>query len=1649
MANIGSLYAYIGADTTGLSLAQKQVSSFVTGTTSKFNSIISVAGKVSAAFAAIGVGGVFLKTIPLLKEYESALVDMGKVSSRSFSDIHKDISSFSSELGNSIELVKGYYEAMSAGVTEASESFELITTASKLAKASHIDQATTIKTLAVMMGAYGEELKTTANAASLLLNVENVGITTTAELAGVIGSVANLAKQAGLSANELGAAIAQISTSGIGTAETVTQLRSVITALIKNFDDLPASIKKYESVSEAVKNLGFIGVLQEMVKQTNGNETALVDLLGRQEAYLALLQLTKNESVSYNKMVGFMTESADSLTVAWNNYKNSLEGLWGTLKNKVTNEFINFGMKILPTIKTGLQVLVENIDKLISAFTTLSKILVGLGFIYFAKTVIPLIILGVQSLVAEIQLMNVRLALAPGLVGKLTTSLTGTSVAAQVASKQMSLLSVSVNALFAGFAGWQIGKWLSANFEEARLAGVMFVDYTIKGWNLFEYAVKSVIAAVKNIFEQWIYSAKILYGGFLLFIADGIKNLPGLKEKGEELTGYANNYLKSLQAPKDVVTTLQEITAEYEKTKKQHDEIITDMVTAALDSNQTKEIENIGKQLIENNEKIKNSAGNVKQSTVESLQAYQKMYEDMGYYGKEWYDNEVALLTKQAEDYKALTGDKLAAEKWLQDQIVKLKSPTDISKIEDIEKSKVAYENLISSIDPVIARSLEMAEAQKIIQQSLELGIITSGMAVEANKKLTESYENEAADKLLQDKMSLYKDLEGFEDEYRQTQLEWIEKIRKEEIKATGKIVAANRKASEQIAKIKQAEFESQAMKVDDALGQMAAAFQSIGNMYDKSSGEYAKMQSAAKAMIVLQQAVAVATAVAAIANQGLGDPYTAFARIAAMAAAMAGLLASTGMSLGGGSSAAAQTKPKSTVLGAEDGKGSESIMNSYKLLEDTYSMEYQELSKLNDSMKELNNNISGLVANVLRVNIGNLGGANSKEFGTSYDIGKMVDKMLSYPLAIMTGGIFGGILNNFLTKITGDWLGKAFNSVFGGKVTTSVTESGLSLGGSSVSSLSSGSEVAAQAYALIKKVKDGGWFSSDRTSFSTQYQSVSAGTQDLISSIYQNLSESLLTLTQEFGMDMSKTLAYTFSSININLKGLSGEEVNKKLSEYFSELGDKAVETLFGSILSGYQQVGEGLLETAVRLIRDKAIIVDTLEMTGQAFTGTIPQLISFSEALISIAGDIDKLRESAEKYYDKFFTDEEKHIRLQKQLTEALSDINFVLPETRKGYRDLVEGIDLTTESGKKAYVSLLQWSEYADEFYSALEDSVTDAADATKNLVNQLLDYITTIDDFITSMKLSSEFAPSISYEQIQGQFSKLYQGALTGEQEALNKLINYTQQTYLPFIKAYDADSYQKVFDDLFGANGTFSSLKEQVTNSLLEPYEIDYTDILSMLNGSVIDGAQAIIDSINLQTSLINKESEESVQKQQEKLTASQEQLAANEAAVKTYREALAAYNAQLVVVEQIQDYMQDLYTQYTNSGQNNTSFGAISLQFQMQLEAAIAEANRLYGLLPGLPGHASGGTITRDMITRVGEKGTEWIVPSYQPESNKFLKSVGVDSNIIAELISSKMNSGSQHVTVQIDGKSLMDIIIENGKSDYSFSKGMREIVNG
>jgi len=157
----------------------------------------------------------------------------------------------------------------------------------------------------------------------------------------------------------------------------------------------------------------------------------------------------------------------------------------------------------------------------------------------------------------------------------------------------------------------------------------------------------------------------------------------------------------------------------------------------------------------------------------------------------------------------------------------------------------------------------------------------------------------------------------------------------------------------------------------------------------------------------------------------------------------------------------------------------------------------------------------------------------------------------------------------------------------------------------------------------------------------------------------------------------------------------MTSEEMSKALTDYFSSIADKAAEDLFGTIIKQYQKLNEALLETAVRLVNDKAIVEGVLKMTGQAFvafattatrnfteaeqaaaylkqnpdvaaagmdaaqhyqrygqaegriwpTGTVTyietvtmKMIAFSESLIEMAGGLDKLTEAASIYFDKF---------------------------------------------------------------------------------------------------------------------------------------------------------------------------------------------------------------------------------------------------------------------------------------------------------------------------------------------------------------------------------------------------------------------------
>jgi len=109
------------------------------------------------------------------------------------------------------DLMKGYYQVISAGVTDPIKSLETLTTASQLAKSAHINQAEAIKGLTKLMAGYEGQIKTTAEAADLLYTIEKEGQTSVLELIPVIGGLAKVSADLKVSTDEMGASLATLS----------------------------------------------------------------------------------------------------------------------------------------------------------------------------------------------------------------------------------------------------------------------------------------------------------------------------------------------------------------------------------------------------------------------------------------------------------------------------------------------------------------------------------------------------------------------------------------------------------------------------------------------------------------------------------------------------------------------------------------------------------------------------------------------------------------------------------------------------------------------------------------------------------------------------------------------------------------------------------------------------------------------------------------------------------------------------------------------------------------------------------------------------------------------------------------------------------------------------------------------------------------------------------------------------------------------------------------------------------------------------------------------------------------------------------------------------------------------------------------------
>jgi TP901 family phage tail tape measure protein len=273
---------------------------------------------------------------------------------------------FSAQYGQSAQSqVKGFYDIVSAGVSDTQQALGVLEVANKAAVAGVTDVATTADVLTSSMNAYASAGLSAAKASDILFATVRAGKTTMPELASNVGKVAPIAASAGLKFSEMAGALAQLTKVGLSTDEAATGLKALLTGVIKPAPQAIEMAKKLgiQFDTAAIRSKGLAGFIAEITEKTGGNEKALAKLFPNVRALSGVLSLASGGADAFAKTLKDVADAGGATETAFEKVKKSLDFKLNQLNAEFSKLGIILHTKLLPVYEAvikGFKWLIDN-----------------------------------------------------------------------------------------------------------------------------------------------------------------------------------------------------------------------------------------------------------------------------------------------------------------------------------------------------------------------------------------------------------------------------------------------------------------------------------------------------------------------------------------------------------------------------------------------------------------------------------------------------------------------------------------------------------------------------------------------------------------------------------------------------------------------------------------------------------------------------------------------------------------------------------------------------------------------------------------------------------------------------------------------------------------------------------------------------------------------------------------------------------------------------------------------------------------------------------------------------------------------------------------------------------------------------------------
>ena len=261
----------------------------------------------------------FGRAIRAAMAFETAMAEVSTLVDTSTTDmagLSQSVRDLSIQFGtSSVSQAKALYQAISAGATDAGQANAVMVAANKLALGGVTDIETAVDGLTSIMNAYGATTNEVGDISDRFFVAMRAGKTTVGELSQNIGTVAPIAKAAGISLDDLFASLSAITTGGIETNKAAIFLRQAFQTLLKPTKDATAEAKRLgiEFTSAGVKAQGgFLPFLQQIANSEKFTSESLGKLFGNVRAMTGVLSLLNNEGGKFASILEDMKNKAGS-----------------------------------------------------------------------------------------------------------------------------------------------------------------------------------------------------------------------------------------------------------------------------------------------------------------------------------------------------------------------------------------------------------------------------------------------------------------------------------------------------------------------------------------------------------------------------------------------------------------------------------------------------------------------------------------------------------------------------------------------------------------------------------------------------------------------------------------------------------------------------------------------------------------------------------------------------------------------------------------------------------------------------------------------------------------------------------------------------------------------------------------------------------------------------------------------------------------------------------------------------------------------------------------------------------------------------------------------------------------------------------------